>query len=192
MNRLREIRSIVVVYGIISIILGIVLVVIPGQTQLLINTIVGVALIVVGIAGAVRVLSMKNNGNTHIAIIVLPIITGILGLFVLLNPDVTIFTVGILMSIFALAMAIDSLMVAINAGKNAPNKGALLIFGIIHLIFAVFMAWNVFATMTAIVMLAGIYLIVNGIIVLATSHVLKNIKSITLTIEDGENSSDMK
>ena len=61
MGKLREIKSIAVLFGIMSIVLGIVLVVIPGQTQLIINTIVGVALLVVGLIGIFGFASLKKE-----------------------------------------------------------------------------------------------------------------------------------
>ena len=63
MGKLREIKSIAVLFGIISIVLGIVLVVIPGQTQLIINTIVGVALLVVGCIAEKEVKPQRSDGD---------------------------------------------------------------------------------------------------------------------------------
>ena len=181
MGKLREIKSIAVLFGIISIVLGIVLVVIPGQTQLIINTIVGVALLVVGLIGIFGFASLKKKSNHSGA---MPVVIAILGLFVLLNPDVTIFTVGILMAVFALVMAIDNFMIALNSKKRGEDTKAIVIFGVIHLVFAILMAWNVFATMTAIVMIAGIYLIVNGVTMLAVSSIVNNVEEITYEIEE--------
>ena len=115
---------------------------------------------------------------------ILPVVIAILGLFVLLNPDVTIFTVGILMAVFALVMAIDNFMIALNSKKRGEDTKAIVIFGVIHLVFAILMAWNVFATMTAIVMIAGIYLIVNGVTMLAVSSIANNVEEITYEIEE--------
>jgi Uncharacterized conserved protein len=184
MGKLREIKSIAVLFGIISIVLGIVLVVIPGQTQLIINTIVGVALLVVGLIGIFGFASLKKRSNHSGAMVILPVVIAILGLFVLLNPDVTIFTVGILMAVFALVMAIDNFMIALNSKKRGEDTKAIVIFGVIHLVFAILMAWNVFATMTAIVMIAGIYLIVNGVTMLAVSSIVNNVEEITYEIEE--------
>ena len=177
MGKLREIKSIAVLFGIMSIVLGIVLVVIPGQTQLIINTIVGVALLVVGLIGIFGFASLKKKSNHSGAMVILPVVIAILGLFVLLNPDVTIFTVGIL-------MAIDNFMIALNSKKRGEDTKAIVIFGVIHLVFAILMAWNVFATMTAIVMIAGIYLIVNGVTMLAVSSIVNNVEEITYEIEE--------
>ena len=81
-------------------------------------------------------------------------------------------------------MAIDNFMIALNSKKRGEDTKAIVIFGIIHLVFAIFMAWNVFATMTAIVMIAGIYLIVNGVTMLAVSSIANNVEEITYEIEE--------
>ena len=166
MGKLREIKSIAVLFGIISIVLGIVLVVIPGQTQLIINTIVGVALLVVGLIGIFGFASLKKKSNHSGAMVILPVV------------------IAILMAVFALVMAIDNFMIALNSKKRGEDTKAIVIFGIIHLVFAIFMAWNVFATMTAIVMIAGIYLIVNGVTMLAVSSIVNNVEEITYEIEE--------
>ena len=87
MGKLREIKSIAVLFGIMSIVLGIVLVVIPGQTQLIINTIVGVALLVVGLIGIFGFASLKKKSNHSGAMVILPVVIAILGLFVLYESN---------------------------------------------------------------------------------------------------------
>lgn len=176
MNKLREIKSIGISISLISILIGIILVVKPRQVQVLLNTSVGLGLIFIGLLGITRYIYLKKKGAINNYIYIIPMAIAILGIFVLLTPTLTLFVVGILISVIAIIMGIENMFSGFSLGRRGESGSFLLIFGIIHIIFGVFMAWNTFATMMAIIMIVGVYLIVFGVSVLATIFMIKDIE----------------
>ena len=176
MNFLKRIKSAGAILGVVSFVLGLVLMFRPVQTQVFLNTLVGICLLVMGLSKLVQQIALKKEIEEFKAIMsVFPILICALGLFVLVNPKITTFTIGIIISVFALILSIDRIMVANNRRKMGAPYGATIIFGVVQFLFSIIMFYNAFATMTAIVMLAGIYLIVNGIMIFSSSMLIKDL-----------------
>ncbi len=176
MNFLKKIKSAGAILGLVSLVLGVILTFRPVQTQVFLNTVVGVCLIIMGISKLVQQIMLKKEIEEFKGfMLIFPVLICALGVFVLANPTITTFTIGIIIAIFALTLAVDRFMVANNRRKMGAPYGATIIFGVVQLLFSIMMFYNAFAAMTAIVMLTGIYLIVNGIMIFASSMLIKDL-----------------
>lgn len=176
MDFVKQIKSFGIIFGMVSIVLGIVLVFKPVQVETLLNTIVGVGMLVMGVTKLIQAFFMKDKEEHSNILVIVPILIVILGIFVLINSEVTMFTVGMVIAILALSLAFDRFIVANNRKKMGQPIGTTVMFGIVQLLFAVVMFWNAFAMMTAITIITGIYLIINGIMIMASSMFLKDLK----------------
>lgn len=176
MDFVKQIKSFGIIFGMVSIVLGIVLVFKPVQVETLLNTIVGVGMLVMGVTKLIQAFFMKDKEEHSNILVIVPILIVILGIFVLINSEVTMFTVGMVIAILALSLAFDRFIVANNRRKMGQPIGTTVMFGIVQLLFAVVMFWNAFAMMTAITIITGIYLIINGIMIMASSMFLKDLK----------------
>ncbi len=176
MNFIRQIKSAGLLFGVISLILGLILSFRPVQTEVFLNTIVGICLLVMAVSKLVQYFFLRKDINQVTGSVIVPVLIAILGIFILMNPQVTMFTVGIIIAIFALTLAIDRFMIAYHRKKLGVDYGTTIIFGVVQLIFSIVMFWNSFETMTAIVVMTGIYLVTNGIMIVASSLFLKDLK----------------
>ncbi len=176
MNLVKHIKSFGLLFGIVSLVIGIVLVVKPTQTEILINMIVGVGLIVMGIIEMIQSLIRKKQEERPAIIFIIPLLIVILGVFILIDSNVTMFTTGIIISMFAFLLAFDRLIVAIKNKKLEKSIKITVVYGLIHLIFGSVMLWNTFVNMTGTVMLTGVYLIVNGAMITSSVILLNDFK----------------
>lgn len=183
MKVLREIKSLGMSIGMICIILGIVLVIMPQQVQLLINTVAGIGFLIMGMGGMARSLSLKNKEMRFTPLMIVSVLTAIFGVAILINPDITMFIVGMFVAIIAIYNGIENIMYGISLNRAGQNGSALIPIGIVHLIFGGFMCWNTFATLSLIVMVIGIYLIVTGCGILASLSAVKPLKQIDEEVE---------
>ncbi len=169
MNLLREVKKIGITVGVILIAIGILLAFRPVQVQLLLNTLAGVLFLVLGISGLMRAWSLRSKGLSRAnGLIMISLISAIFGALVLLNPDITLFMVGMFVAIIAIATGFENIVTGLSIRKKNENGAGLIMFGIVHLIFGLFMAWNTFETLLLVVMIIGVYMIVYGVSLIAS------------------------
>lgn len=176
MDIIKRIKSFGIIIGVVSIALGIVLAFKPVQTETVLNTVVGAGLLVIGAVKLIQEIFIKKEVEKSWVYVLLPLLMMILGVYVLLNSTVTTFTIGIIISIFAFTMAFDRFATARIRHKNDMEIKSTVISGIIHLIFGILMCTNAFKLMTAITMMTGIYLMVNGLMILVSSLYFKDLQ----------------
>jgi len=80
----------------------------------------------------------------------------------LFNPDVTIVFVGFIIGFFAILMAFDRFVTA-NRLKKEMNVLPTVISGLIHLLFGLGMIYSSILVFSIIIVIAGIYLLIAGI-----------------------------
>lgn len=172
MNVLRRIKVIGLTIGLILITVGLLFIFIPKQVQIILNTFTGILFITLGISGVIGSLTMNKERKTIGNIImVISALLAIFGVLVFLNPSITLFMVGMFVSLLAIGTGIENIITGISIRKSDTRGTNLIIFGLVHFIFGLFMAWNTFETMMLIVMIIGIYMVVYGASLLASLNI---------------------
>ncbi len=169
MNLIKRIKSFGIAVGVISVVVGLFLAIRPLQSEALLNMIVGIGLLIMGIVKFIQEIFITKEIEKSWWYILVPILMIILAIYILLNSAVTMFTIGIIISAYAFMMAFDRFSMARIRKQSGLSYGSTICEGILQLIFGILMCTNVFAAMIAVTIVAGIYLIVNGIMILISS-----------------------
>ncbi len=169
MNLIKKVKTFGIAVGVVSIVVGIILTFRPVQSEVLLNAIVGIGLVIMGIVKLIQEIFVTKETEKSWGYILVPILMIILGIYVLMNSTVTMFTIGIIISIYAFMMAFDRFSMARIRKQAGLSYGSTICEGILQLIFGILMCTNVFVAMIAVTVVAGIYLVINGVMILISS-----------------------
>ncbi len=148
--------------GILLMVIGIVFLAAPDRVAEFLAVFVGAVITVIGIFRIIMVLARWNVIINRAILLALGIILTVLGTFMLFNPDITITLVGAIIGIIAIMLAVDRFVTA-NRLKNTINVTPTIISGLIHLAFGIGMIYSAIVVFSIIIVLAGIYLLISGV-----------------------------
>jgi len=169
MDSLKKIKSLGVFGGIILILVGVVFLVFPQEVVEILALVVGVGILIYGAFSAIVTAIKWNNTRNRVLRIILAIFFIILGVYLLINSDVTISAVGVVIGLLAVFSAFDRFLMANERRKEGLKFGPTCIFGLIHILFGVGMIYSSLVMISFIVMLAGIYVLIAGIMVILST-----------------------
>jgi uncharacterized membrane protein HdeD (DUF308 family) len=159
----------VVAIGVISVVLGIMVLVWPKATLLVVAIIFGLQLIT---AGAIRIAVTRELPDDpgwvrplSIALGALSIVVGVICLF---RPGASLFVIAILIAVGWIAEGIAALAHGFASGRSAGARVFLFIFGAIAIVAGIVVAVWPGATLIVLTRVAGILLIVIGVAELVT------------------------
>ena len=175
MDIIKKLKSFGIVFGIIAIVIGALLAFRPVQTEMVLNTAVGAGLLVMGVVKIIQELMSRKEMERSGLYLILPVLMVILGIYILINPGMTMFTIGMSIALFAFIMAVDRFAAANGRRKNGLDFKGAVIEGVIHLLFGIFMCYNAVEVVLAITIVTGIYLILVGIMIIVSSIYLKDL-----------------
>ncbi|MEG0662502.1 MAG: DUF308 domain-containing protein [Anaerovoracaceae bacterium] len=130
MDGIKKLKKLGIAAGIIITILGIVMLVNPVQVELVFNWVVGAMLLIGGIVRITDVVSRRKE-ITHLGPILIPgVAMLVLGIIVLVNEGASFLMMGMIISIFAFALAFDRFAVANERRKLKLAYGMTLILAL--------------------------------------------------------------
>jgi uncharacterized membrane protein HdeD (DUF308 family) len=158
------------VRGVVALVAGVLLLVWPDRTLLLIAVIIGVSLIAFGITEVVQALSASGRLAMERAI---PVTVGLLavaaGIVVIARPDSSVRVVAIAAGIYLIVAGIAAGMGAINDPGMRGSRGFLAVLWIVTGL--VILVWPD-VTVTVVAVVFGISLVLRGIAEILLSIVL--------------------
>ena len=173
----------IIISSIIAFIIGLIMAVAPGMSLQTIGIILGVYIIIHGIAlialaFAVNILSIPFFG------IMSGILSIILGLTLIAMPNIlaTIFVIAL--GIWIILSSVNLVSIAVTVRKEYPNWFLLLLLGIVDLICGMIILFNPFATSISVVILAGIIIMIHSVINIVDMIIIRNnIKEMAKAVE---------
>lgn len=157
--------------GIVSIIIGVVAVVWPQQTVVVVAVLIAIYLIVSGIFEFVRGFASGLSGGMRALLFITGVLSVILGLLMFRSAFQAVEILGILIGIAFLFRAFGAFFLA---GDSKEGRGWNIFFGIILLIAGiVLLAWPIQSVVT-LAWVIGIWLIVLGIFEIIGSFMIKS------------------
>ena len=165
------------VAGVLCLVTGIVVFVFPLESYVTLSIIFGVLMLVVG---AAKLIAAATSGNYFLMkgyVIIGGLLDLILGLFLCIYPGVTLVMLPIMMGFWMLYNSFMLFSFSDDLGTlQVPGGGLITTGGILLLILSVLVLVNPFgAGIATVVVLAGIGLIVFGILLISLSMKLKEI-----------------
>lgn len=173
----------IILSSIVAFIIGLIMVVAPGISLRTIGIVVGIYIIVHGVALIALPFVSRIIYNPFFGI-VSGLLSIILGIILLAMPNILSTIFAIALGIWIILSSVDIISMAIVSRKEYSSWGLLLLLGIIDLVCGVIILFNPFASSISIVVLGGIIIMVHSIINIADMIVIKkNVKDIAKAIK---------
>ncbi|WP_455132843.1 HdeD family acid-resistance protein [Microbacterium aurum] len=159
------IRTVLGLGGVLSVILGILILVWPGKTAMVVTAIIAIYAIIAGLAYAgLGIFSKDRGGWSRIGHIVLGVLFVIAGIVAFSNLGLTAVALATFLGILVGIMWIIEGVVALSTLGDAPSKGWTVFFAIISIIAGVVLLFSPLWGAVVLWWLLGIWAIVLGII----------------------------
>jgi uncharacterized membrane protein HdeD (DUF308 family) len=152
---------VLLIRGILAVLFGLMAFVLPGVTLVTLVLLYGVYALADGIAA----LWVGGRGRTWS--LVLGGVLGILiGIFTFISPGITAIALLYLIAAWAIVRGIFEIITAIQLRREISNEWALIIGGILSILFGVVLVVNPAAGALAMVWVIGIYALVFGLLMI--------------------------
>ena len=152
------------IFGVISIVAGVLALAWPGPTLIVLAVLFGIELIVWGIFRLVGALTFGEAGaGARTLWAILGILGLVLGFYAIRHIEITVLALGLLLAIYWLVDGIGILMSAFEH-RGMPSRGWTIFSGVFSIIAGlILLVWPALSILT-LAILAGIWLIVLGFI----------------------------
>jgi len=173
MEPIEKLKPLGLLLGLILMIIGILFIVIPTQIVSFMATLVGAVLLVTGLVRVIAVfINWKKLKNWLLLLILGLAILGV-GVYMIINTQVTVTLIGIVLGIFAILMGLDRFITAFSLKEEVSIIPSIL-FGLIHLAFGVGLIYASMTMFSLVVVLYGIYFLVAGLLVVLSLLLYKD------------------
>lgn len=163
------------IFGVISIVAGILALAWPGPTLVVLAVLFGIELIVWGLFRLVGALTFgEASGGARTLWAILGILSLLIGFYALRHIVITVLSLGLLLGIFWLVDGIG-LVVSAAEHRDMPGRGFTVFSGVLGIIAGlILLVWPALSILTLAV-LAGIWLIVTGVMQLSIALQLRRL-----------------
>ncbi len=163
------------IFGVISIIVGVLALAWPGRTLVVLAVLFGIELIVWGIFRLVSALTFGEAGaGARTLWAILGILSLVLGFYAIRHIEITVLALGLLLGIFWLVDGI-SLIISGAEYRGMPNRGWTIFSGVLSVIAGlILLVWPAISILT-LAILAGIWLIVAGFMSISVAVQLRRL-----------------
>lgn len=151
--------------GVISVVIGLILVIWPDHILGWLVTFVGVVSLVIGVTQFVGFLfQTKGVKNRWTRLPLLSVVMVIWGILLLVHPSVWVNLFMILMSIPMLFLAINQMVALVRARKSGLDVlWGYFVFPVLLFLSGLVVLWNPFSTAEWLVIFAGAWIIAHGV-----------------------------
>jgi uncharacterized membrane protein HdeD (DUF308 family) len=151
------------IFGVVSIVAGILALAWPGPTLVVLAVLFGVELIVWGIYRLVGAITFGDaGGGARTLWAILGVLSLLLGFYALRHIVITLLSLGLLLGIFWLVDGIGLIVSAVEH-RGMPGRGLSLLSGVLGVIAGlVLLVWPAISILT-LAWLAGLWLLVLGV-----------------------------
>ena len=151
-----------VLWDILSIVIGVVLILFPGEAMDISIKVIGVILLVAGASGII--IGIKGQG-VYVAYTMSGAVTAIVaGVVCLLQPQLIKSVLPLIMGIIILATGVFNIVNAFSAGKAGASRWVVsLMLALITVICGIMILLNLNGTANLLVTIIGIIFVYNGV-----------------------------
>lgn len=153
-----------IVRGIISIIFGIIVVISPFNAATVLAIFFGAYAFADGVFALASIITSRA-ARTHFWSLLFEGIAGIIaGIVTFFLPEITLFGLIILISVWAVITGISEIISAIKLRKIIDGEFLMIISGLLSIVFGILVFLRPLAGMVVIIYLIGIYAVMFGIL----------------------------
>ncbi|MBE5843447.1 MAG: hypothetical protein E7302_04595 [Butyrivibrio sp.] len=178
--------------AILLIVVGLVLIFLPGTTLALLTKVLGGLVVFAGVAAIISgIFSKKKNVLTKNSSLVAGIIIAVVGMWILMNPTFFESIIPVIAGVIVLISGLGNLGEALSLGKsNYGNWWIALILAVLTILVGAFLLFRPLTAMAYVVQIIGGALVYNGAsnlwIVSRMHKVEKTIKKEVIDVESKE------
>lgn len=165
-------RTSVILQGVISLILGILILVWPGLTLGVFLLLFGVFAFVNGFFLLFNAIGRASNGQSWVLRFLMGLFSIFVGIAVFVWPGMTATILMYIIGAWALATGIVEIVTAIEFRRELTGEWLLAAAGIISVLFGFLLFFNPAAGALALAILIGIYFVIVGILLLILGFML--------------------
>jgi uncharacterized membrane protein HdeD (DUF308 family) len=165
-EKIKHYRATLLVNGLIAIIFGGLVLVLPKETLKTITIYFGILLGLGGVFGIVNAIQHFKNQQPFLSSLIISIVSIGVGGVMIFNTQRSLEIFGIVVGIWAVIIGIVQLFIALNLLESGRYKTVLLSNSVITILFGALLFTNPFGSMVVLVWLAGVLAIAFGAILL--------------------------
>jgi uncharacterized membrane protein HdeD (DUF308 family) len=173
MEPIERIKPLGMFLGVMMIIIGVIFIAIPGQIINFLATLIGAILLVVGLVRVIAVSVNWKDYQNQVLLLLFGLALVAVGIYMIVNTQVTVTLVGIILGIFAILMAFDRFL-SVTRRKEGASIIPAIIFGLIHLAFGVGLIYASMTMLSIVVIVYGLYFLIAGLMVVLSLLLYKD------------------
>jgi uncharacterized membrane protein HdeD (DUF308 family) len=159
--------------GILSVILGVLVLLLPGASILVAAALLGAYLLVSGITQVVFAFSLHVSTGNRIWLFISGAASLVLAVLAFMNIDNAVWLLAIWIGVGFIFRGVSTTMAAISE-PGIPGRGWDIFFGLVSLAAGVFVLAYPLETLPTLVFVVGIWLIVIGVFEIVSSFGIRN------------------
>ena len=161
---LKGLKASYTVSAALCILFGLVLLIWPGTTTRIVCMLLGGVLLIYGAFQVVICLMNRERTFLSQGMLILGIVLSVIGLWILLRPDMIIMAVPVIVGVVILIHGVHNVIQAVDLQRENYDKWWLaLLLGILTVAFGGMLVFNPFAAVEMAVRMIGISLIYDGV-----------------------------
>jgi uncharacterized membrane protein HdeD (DUF308 family) len=173
MEPIERIKPLGIFLGVMMIIIGVIFIAIPSQIVSFLATLIGALLLVTGLVRVIAVSVNWKDYKNQVLMLLFGLALIAVGIYMIVNTQVTVTLIGIILGIFAILMAFDRFL-AVTRRKEGASIIPAIIFGFIHLAFGVGLIYTSMAMFSVVVVIYGLYFLLAGLMVVLSLLLYKD------------------
>ena len=173
MEPIERIKPLGMFLGVMMIIIGVIFIAIPSQIVSFLATLIGSLLLVTGLVRVIAVSVNWKDYQNQVLLLVFGLALMAVGIYMIVNTQVTVTLIGIILGIFAILMALDRFL-SVSRRKEGASIIPPIIFGFIHLAFGVGLIYTSMGMFSIVVVIYGLYFLLAGLMVVLSLMLYKD------------------
>ena len=160
-EKMKAIRLHMTASALVCVVLGIVLLIWPGQVTTIVAYFIGAMLVIIGVIQIISKIADDVNRSSGLLV---GLLVAVIGIWIIIHPDVAISLIPIVIGVVLVVNGIQNLALAINGKRaEADRWGWMVVTALITLIFGALCIICAFGVIKLVMRLVGLALIFDGV-----------------------------
>jgi uncharacterized membrane protein HdeD (DUF308 family) len=166
----------VLAFGIITLLVGLVTLVWPGRTLIVVAVLFGIQLIVMGIFRFASAFASDESGGTRVLLALLGVLSLIIGLYAVRHIFITILALALLLGIFWIVSGTVELFTSISH-RQMHSRGWTALAGVLGILAGLIILAVPGISLLVLALVISVWLLVFGIVEITMAFRIRSLRS---------------